>query len=193
MAARAPLELDADRIRRLDVDEYHKLIEAGVLGEDEHVELLEGVMLSMPPHGPPHASVVGTLNMLFAVAAGRDRMVRCQLPLTIGDANEPEPDFAIVPAEEGRRRDRHPSTALLVVEVAHSSLRVDRVLKTRLYASAGVPEYWIVDVAREVVEVYRDPDAASGVYRTLNTLGRGDALGTPALPQLNVSVDEVFG
>jgi Uma2 family endonuclease len=192
MAARAPFEFDASQIRRFDVGEYHALIDAGVLGEDEHVELLEGVMISMAPHGPPHAAAVGSLNMLLTAAAGPERMVRCQLPLTLGDDSEPEPDFAIVPAPEGRRRDRHPSTALLVVEVAQSSLRIDRVVKTRLYARAGIAEYWIVDVAREAIEVYRDPDAANGVYRTLATLGRADVLTTPALPELRAPVSAVF-
>jgi Uma2 family endonuclease len=192
MAARAPIEIDAAMLRRLRVDEYHRMIEAGVLGEDEHVELLEGVLVSMSPHGPPHARAIQRLTKLLVRAAGDAFDVRCQLPLTLADHSEPEPDLAVIHAGEGASFERHPTTALLVVEVASSSIAVDRGLEARVYATASIGEYWIVDVARELLEVHADPDPAEGRYRALRTLGRSDVATSACMPALRFTVDELF-
>jgi hypothetical protein len=110
MASAAHLEIDAKTFRRPSVDEYHRMVELGVLGADEHVELLEGVVVSMPPHGPLNAGTIQRLNKLLVRAAGDDWDVRCQLPLTLGDRNEPEPDLAVVRAGEGSLRREGPSS-----------------------------------------------------------------------------------
>jgi Uma2 family endonuclease len=193
MSARAPFDFDPGQIRRLDVDDYHRMIDAGVLGEDDRVELLEGLLISGQTPTPAEAAAITAINTRFVRAAPDTLVVRCQLPLTVGDATEPEPDVAVASAPDASGRHRHPRSALLVVEVAHTSLRIDRVLKTRLYAAAAIPEYWIVDVTRRAVEIYRDPDAAAGVYRTMTTASGDDELTTSTLPGLRVRVGEILG
>jgi Uma2 family endonuclease len=179
--------------RRFTLDEYHRLIRVGVLGEDEHVELLEGVIVEMTPQGRAHALVVSQLGESFTSARRPDCRVRIQLPLSLEGNSEPEPDLAVVTREEERTAQVHPRAALLVVEVSGDSLRKDRQLKGRIYARAGVPEFWVVDVARRTVELYSEPDVDAGRYRTLRTLGAGETLTTPVLPELSLPVAELFG
>jgi Uma2 family endonuclease len=153
------------------------MIEAGILGEDEPVELLEGEVVEMSPQDKPHARALARLNGRFARALGEDYVVRPQLPLTFPDS-EPEPDLAIVRAEDEEAAERHPGTALLVVEVADSSMRRDLETKARIYARAGIPECWLVLVRSRSVEVLRDPDRAASSYRARRTAG-DDATLTP--------------
>jgi Uma2 family endonuclease len=176
--------------RRFTPEEYHQLIHVGVLDEDEPVELLEGVIAEMTPHGKSHAWVVSILGERLMDARRADCRVRIQLPLSLGDS-EPEPDIAVVLREEERAAKVHPRTALLVVEVAHESLQRDRETKGRLYARAGIPEYWVVDVAWRAIEVFTRPDA-DGRYLACRKLGVGEVLGSPTLPGLSLLVGDLF-
>ncbi|WP_158502151.1 Uma2 family endonuclease [Vitiosangium sp. GDMCC 1.1324] len=178
--------------RRFRLDEYHRLIDVGVLGEDERVELLEGVIVETTPQGRPHALVISRLNRFMTRALGDTYSIRPQLPLSLGDDSEPEPDLAVVTRHEEETAQVHPRFALLVVEVADDSLRRDRLLKGRIYARARVPEYWVVDVTGRAVEVYSDPDADAGRYRALRTLGGGETLSSAVLPGLALSVADLF-
>ncbi len=147
-------ELAPEKVRPLRRVEFDRLVALGEF-EDERVELLQGVLVEMTPPGPSHASVVDRLTAVLVVAV-RDRgIVRVQNPLALSDDSEPEPDVAIVPP--GDYSEEHPSRALLVTEVAEASLNKDRNVKRRLYARAGVPEYWIVNLVDNVVEVHTDP------------------------------------
>ena len=167
------------------------MIEAGILGEDERVELLVGEIVQMSPQEKPHARAIAKLNRWFAQALGDEYVVRPQLPLTLADS-EPEPDLAIVRADDEAAAERHPRTALLVVEIADSSARHDLVVKSEIYARAGIPEYWLVLVKSRVVEVFRDPEPDSGSYRTRFTVG-GDGTVTPsAFAGLTLSVATLF-
>lgn len=167
------------------------MIEAGILGEDEHVELLEGEIVQMSPQEKPHARAMAKLNRWFAQALGDEYVVRPQLPLTLPDS-EPEPDLAIVRADDEAAAERHPRTALLVIEVADSSARHDLVVKSQIYARAGIPEYWLVLVKQRAVEVLRDPDPAAGSYRSRLTVS-GDANVTPTVfAGLVISVRALF-
>ena len=157
------------------------MIETGILDEDEHVELLEGEIVQMSPQEPPHARATSRLNRLFTRALGDEYVVRPQLPLTFPDS-EPEPDLAVVWTKDEDAPEGHPRTALLVIEVADSSARYDLVVKSRIYAKAGIPEYWLVLVRKRAIEVLRDPDLATGVYRSRLTVGpwrNPDALQSP--------------
>jgi len=178
--------------RRFRLDEYHRLIDVGVLGEDERVELLEGVIVEMTPQGRPHALVISRLNRFLTGALGNEYSVRPQLPLSLGDDSEPEPDLAVVTRQEEETAPVHPRSALLVVEVADESLRRDRLLKGRIYARAQVSEYWVVDVAGRAVEVYSEPDVDAGRYGVMRTLGVGETLSTPVLPGLALPVAKLF-
>ncbi|QRN97364.1 Uma2 family endonuclease [Archangium violaceum] len=182
--------LVAPRLFRLD--EYHRLIDVGVLGEDERVELLEGVIVEMAPQGRAHALVVSRLNRFLTGVLGDAYSVRPQLPLSLAGDSEPEPDLAIVTRQEEESAPVHPRSALLVVEVADESLRRDRLLKGRIYARAQVSEYWVVDVAGRAVEVYSEPDPDTGRYRTMRTLGVGETLSSSSLPGLALPVAELF-
>jgi Uma2 family endonuclease len=107
-------------------------------------------------------------------------MIRPQLPLTLADS-EPEPDLAVVPTREEDAARRHPSSALLVIEISDSSVRHDLKVKARIYAKAGIPEYWVVDVQQRRIVVLRDPETAAGAYRTELTVS-GDSSVTPIAP-----------
>src|SRR4029453_16331179 len=122
--------------RPISVAEYHRMIDAGILDEDERVELLEGVIATMSPQNDPHAFALEELNhLLVPQVEGRFR-VRVQLPLTLGDRSEPEPDVAIRPPRSIRGRG-HPPSALLVIEIGDTSLRKDRIVKGRIYSRAA--------------------------------------------------------
>jgi Uma2 family endonuclease len=178
--------------RRITVDEYHRMIAAGILGEDERVQLISGTLVAMTPQGGPHARVIQRLNRLLVRAVGDDLVVRPQLPLTLVDDSEPEPDLAVVRAGDAESRERHPRTALLVVEVAGESLPLDRQAKAVLYARAGIPEYWIVNLAESTVEVRRAPDCESGAYRTRGVASVGESLDADSVPGLAVAVADLF-
>jgi Uma2 family endonuclease len=131
------------------------------------------------------------LNRLLARTLGNEFELFVQLPLTIGDRNEPDPDLAVVNAADVPV-DRHPSTAALVIEIAGESLRRDRKVKARVYAQAKVAEYWIVDVETQAVEVFTDPDPTEGAYRPVRTVLKTETLSSETLPQLSFPVAELF-
>jgi len=183
------LDLDLiapEKPRRLRRAEYDALVAAGVF-QDERVELLEGVVVSMSPNDPPHASPVELLTAILVPAlAGRAR-VRIQLPIVAADESEPEPDVAVVPAADYSRE--HPASAFLVVEVADSSLRKDRLVKGPLYARSGFQEYWVVNVRAKAIEVHRGPSADG--WASITRHGKGEALHPVAFPDVAVAVDAV--
>jgi Uma2 family endonuclease len=174
--------------RRLTVEQYFALVEAGVLGEDDRVELLEGVVVAMPPSGPAHATAVHLVYEAVRGAVGDRAAVRCQATFIGGRYSAPEPDVVVVP---GRLRDyarRHPSEALLAVEVAESSLPSDRLSKSRIYAAAGIPEYWIVNLRDRRVEIMRDPSREAAVYRSTCVAESGGDVGIAAFPDVAIPV-----
>ncbi len=173
-------------VRPLRRAEYERLVEAGAF-ESERVELLEGFLVEMSPQKAPHASAIEVLAELLYAARQPGQKVRVQLPLALGDDSEPEPDLCVVPAAD--HREHHPSQALLVIEVAESSLVKDR-RKAAIYARAGVPEYWLVDVENQRVEVRTQPEG--GAYLRQETIARGGQLHSSALPALKVSVAAIF-
>ncbi len=171
--------------RAITLDEYHHMIEAGVFGEDDHIELLDGVLVRTMTHSQPHAQVIARLTHAFVHALGDAYVVRVQLPITLVPRSEPEPDFAIVTAEEAWAPEHHPQHPLLVVEVGISSVEPDRTIKAELYARARIPEYWLVDVPARMVEVRTDPDSRRARYRKVSRRTRGTLvpveLGAPVL------------
>lgn len=134
------------------------MVEVGILAEDEHVELLHGWLTEVSPQGDEHAAAIERLGLWLAQGfADRRFNVRVQMPMRVPDPTSlPEPDIAVTIPSQARR---HPTTALLAIEVSVSSRRVDTSVKPALYAAAQVPEYWVVDVSRETVQIYTQPDA----------------------------------
>jgi Uma2 family endonuclease len=178
--------------RRIAVDEYHRMIEAGSLGEDDRVQLIAGAIVAMTPQGPAHALAIQNLTRLLAQGLPSDLALRPQLPLTLLDDSEPEPDLAVVRLDDARSREHHPRTALLVVEVAGDSLRLDRQTKAALYARAGIPEYWIVNLEESTVEIYRDPDPETGSYRAQAIVSSERTLAATGVPGLRIDVADIF-
>lgn len=178
--------------RRITVDEYHRMMEAGSLGEDDRVQLIAGTIVAMTPQGPAHALAIQNLTRLVAQELPAELALRVQLPLTLPHDSEPEPDLAVVRLEEARSREHHPRTALLVVEVAGDSLRLDREEKAVLYARAGIPEYWIVNLAESAVEVQRDPEPAAGAYRVKAAVSSEGTLAAASVPGLRIDVAGLF-
>jgi Uma2 family endonuclease len=190
MEAATLIELAAsDRIAPLSRARYDAMVEAGVLGPDDQVELLYGVLVKkMSPQDPKHARAVQKLTRLLDRAIGDSLEVRTQLPFAVSDDSEPEPDLCVVAIDVPP--DRHPTHALLVVEVAMSSRRHDRTVKGPLYAAAQVPAFWLVDVERQLVEVYTDP--LDGRYSTTRVARPGERLPIPQLDGAEVDVTAIF-
>jgi Uma2 family endonuclease len=150
----------------------------------ERVELVEGIVVRMSPIGPAHASAVQRLTELLLPRLLGRATVRTQQPFVASDDSEPEPDVAVVP--EGRYADRHPDAALLIVEVAESSLEYDRLTKGPLYAASRVGEYWVVDLVGRAVEVYTNP--AHGSYTRTRRALEGESVTPSAFPDLTIDV-----
>jgi Uma2 family endonuclease len=176
--------------RQFTVDEVYRMLDAGILSEGERVELIEGELLALAPHNPPHSDSVQNTNGILVRAFGPDCFVRVQLPLELDDRSEPEPDFAVV-CRDTPRGKRHPRTALLVIEVANTSLRFDRVRKAKLYARAGIADYWILNVADCQLEVRRSP--GPGGYAEPIILQPDDYVEPLALPGTRLLVRELLG
>jgi Uma2 family endonuclease len=173
-------------IRPLGGAEYDRLVEAGAF-DDQHVELLDGWLVAMTPHGPEHDGTIDVLQELLVAALAGRALVRIQSTLVVGRDSRPEPDLAVVPRAD--YRDAHPAVAHLVVEVAHSSIARDRS-KTSVYARAGVPEYWLVDLVHSVVEVHRAPDGACYAQSTVHR--RPETLLLLAFPDVVIALDRVL-
>jgi Uma2 family endonuclease len=178
--------------RRLSVEDYHRMIEAGVFDEDERLELLEGVIVEMSPQRPRHAEVISRLCDPRFVTVGPEFLVRSQLPLTLGPESEPEPDVAVVHRNPKGYAANHPTSAFLVVEVSGDSLRKDRVAKAAIYAHAGIGEYVIANLADECLEVHRDPDARARRYQTISTLRAGDRFESASVPGFGFAVTDLL-
>lgn len=174
-------------VHPLSVEDYHRMIDAGVFTDADRVELLEGVLVEMSPISPEHARAVRRLTKHFAgaMAAGVAE-VSVQSPITRpGDRSEPQPDLLVIASEP---LEGHPETALLAVEVAVTSHAVDRLQKARIYARAQIPEYWLVDVPGETVEVRTEPTADGYVRTRIARAGDAiEAVAVGATPPLDVA------
>jgi Uma2 family endonuclease len=182
------------KTRRFTVAEYHRMGEAGILAEDDRVELLDGEIVEMTPIGPAHASVVGRLTHLFSRMVGERGLVWVQNPIDLADADsEPQPDVVLLTPRVDFYVTAHPAPAdvLLLVEVMDASAERDRRLKLPLYARAAIREVWLVDLGAERIEVHRQPDADE--YRQTHLLRRGESTTIEALPDLGIRVDEILG
>ncbi len=160
----------------ITVDQYQHMLHTGILHDGDPIELIDGLLIrkdrsvrgeDLVTHNPRHALLVSRLQRVFMLpceSAGWHLQI--QLPVALTNINAPEPDVAVVRGTEEDYAERHPGPAdlPLVIEVADSSLGLDRSTKQRLYATAAIPQYWIVNLPESQVEVYSQPDAATGKY-----------------------------
>jgi len=187
----------AARTRRWTRAEYERLIEIGVFRSSELVELLGGELIVSEPQGSAHYTAIGLVEDVLRAVLGPGWLVRSQGPIALDDDSEPEPDVAVT---RGSRRDysrRHPSRPTLVVEIAESSLSVDREYKGSLYARAGLDDYWILNLVDRVLEVYRspvaDPSAPFGWrYASNEVLAPEMAVAPLAAPEARVPVRDLL-
>jgi Uma2 family endonuclease len=179
---------------RFTIDQYHRMIETGILTQDDRVELIEGEIIEMAPIGSRHASVVDRINRLLVTRLGDRAIVRVQGPILLPtEVSEPEPDVAVLRPRPDFYRAGHPQPGdvLLVVEVADTTVEPDRRWKLPLYARAGLREAWLVDVNAERLEVYGEPAPAG--YRRRRVLARGEAAVLEALAGLAIDVVDILG
>ncbi|MCC7020338.1 MAG: Uma2 family endonuclease [Ardenticatenales bacterium] len=179
--------------RRFTVDDYHRMAEVGLIEPGARTELLDGEVVFKMTINSPHAGCVKRLNgLLLRLLQGRV-IIGVQDPVRLDDWSEPEPDLSILKLRDDFYSRAHPLPAdvLWLIEVADTTLRLDRYIKLPLYAAAGIAEVWLVDLNAATVEVHRDPDAAG--YRLQQRFGRGDELRPAAFPDIVVAVDDVLG
>jgi Uma2 family endonuclease len=177
--------------------EYDRLIEIGFFGEDEPIELLAGQLVVREPQYTPHATGVRLADEALRRAFGSGWDVRAGLPVALDDESEPEPDVCVVAGGPRTYRDAHPSRPVLIVEIALSSLAVDRRMKGGLYARAGIRDYWIVNLPDRQLEVYRNsvPDATAGHgwrYADVQFLCMEDVVSPLAAPAAVIAVADLL-
>jgi Uma2 family endonuclease len=177
--------------RHFNVTEYYRMMEAGILSESDHVELIDGEVIEVSPIGSRYAACVDRLNRLFNKL--EDVIVRVQSPVRLDDFSEPQPDITLLRLRPDFYAQGHPapSDVLLVVEIADSSTEFDRVVKLPLYAEAGIPEFWLVNLPEEKVEAFSH--ASNNTYQESQGFGRGEFVTSRILPALSLSVDSILG
>jgi Uma2 family endonuclease len=178
-------DLAPERVRPLRRVEYERLVAEGAF-DDERVELLGGVIVEMSPRDPRHDFAIERLTALLVPLAVGRASLRPQLSFVASDDSVPVPDLALVPIADYSAA--HPTRALLVIEVSNASLRKDRSIKAEIYARAGVPEYWVVDLAGRCVEVSTEP--ADSAYAKVETARPGDKLAVRYLGGAQVEVSD---
>ncbi len=178
--------------RAFTVDEYYRMAEVGILGPEERVELLEGRIFVLPPKTPPHASTVMVMTKLFHQDLGGAAIVSVHNPVRLDRYSEPEPDVSLLEPREDFYASRHPGPddALLLVEVAETTADSERSVKIPLYAGAGIPEVWLVNLVAGRIEVYRKP--AGGAYAEVTTAALGDTLRPLEITGVTLSVDQIL-
>ena len=179
--------------RRFSVKEYYLMAEAGILSPRDRVELINGEIVQMAPIGSYHAACVNTLNRLFMETLGRRVIVSVQNPVRLGERSEPEPDIALLRPRADAYQESHPGPddVMLIVEVSHSTVEYDRDVKTPLYAEAGIPELWLVNLDEDYIDGLSDPDVAG--YRTRRRYARGERIAPALLPDAELDVSEILG
>ncbi|QEL15744.1 Uma2 family endonuclease [Limnoglobus roseus] len=193
-AATTPPPVQWPRPYRWTVQQFHDANEQGVFGEGSRVILIHGELVEQGPMNPTHAMGVGLVNAVLSKVFAEGFYVRVQLPIFVKRDTDPIPDFAVV---VGSPRDfpTHPTTAALVVEVADSSLALDTTTKAELYATAGIADYWVIDIQHRVLLVFRDPSPLpdGGMhYRTQLALTPADSVSPLAAPTATIRVADLL-
>jgi Uma2 family endonuclease len=177
--------------RRFTVHDYHRMGEAGILHEDDRVELIEGEIVEMAAIGTTHFTCVNALTRLLVRGVGDEAIVSVQNPARLDEHSEPQPDLTVLRVRDYRESLPMPEDVLLLIEVSDTTLRYDRGVKLPLYARAGVREVWIVDLVGETIERHTDPSGTG--YRQFERSQRGEKIESAALPKLAFRVDAVLG
>ena len=192
-AATAAPAADLPRLRRkFTVTEYYRMAEEGILQPTERVELIDGVIVTMPPIGIPHAAGVRRIERVLHQALGAAATISVQNPVRLDDYAEPQPDIAILRPREDDYATAHPGPedTLLVMEVSDSTLAFDLEVKSRRYAAAGIPEMWVMNLPGDCIDRLDLPMPAG--YARHTVFRRGETLRPAALPDLELAVDDLL-
>jgi len=187
-------ELMAQVRHRVSVSDYYKMAEAGIFGEDGHVELIDGEIVDMAPTGSRHASVVTRLlNRLLNCIGENHAIVKVQDPLRLDTRSEPEPDLMLLKPRDDFYAAAHPEApdVLLLIEVGDTTARFDREVKLPLYARHGIAEVWLIDLETRQVELCRTPQPESGDYAERTVVAAGP-IAPRLLPECRVDVESLF-
>ena len=176
---------------RFTVHDYHRMGEAGILHEDDRVELIEGEIVEMAAIGTRHFTCVNRLNRMLVMGVGEAAVVSVQNPVRLNEHTEPQPDITVIRPRDYTESLPIPEDVLLLVEVSDTTLAYDRNVKLPLYARAGIGEVWIVNLPTRTIEQYTDPSGDG--YRRVDHERGGQKLKPAALPDLTPTVDEILG
>lgn len=179
--------------RLLTVEDFYRMCDARIFREEERLELVEGVIITMTPIGARHHACVIGVDRFFNRRVGDRALVSVQGPLALGPATARYPDVALLRPRADRYAKNGPAAgdAFLVIEVSDTSLEYDRTVKLPLYAAVGIPEVWIAGLTTDHLEVYRAP--RDGVYRSVRRLPIGESIAPEAFPDLVIDVAEILG
>ena len=178
---------------RFTVEDYHRMGEAGILSQNDRVELIEGEVVEMTPIGSPHGGTTTFLHYWFSRQLGRRALVREHNAILLPPHSEPQPDLAIVRVRSDYYRRAHPQPEdiFFLIEVSDTTGEFDRTVKLPLYARTSIAEVWIVDLAAQCVEIYRDPGPSG--YERMDRFARGECVTPQAFPDIRLVVDEILG
>ena len=184
--------LETVQRRKLSVDDFHRIGAAGILGEDDRVELIDGEMMEMAPIGSVHLAMVNRLSRMLNRGAGTQAIVSTQNPIALPPRSEPQPDVALLKPRADDYKGSLPAAAdvLLVIAVSDTTLAYDRDIKTPLYARHGIPEVWIFDIQGGVLMVNRDP--APNGYQHVSTPNNSETISPLLLPRVTIDLAEVW-
>jgi Uma2 family endonuclease len=188
---------DEPRTRLFTRLEYERLVDERIFRDDEHLELLDGLLVVREPQNSRQSAAVAAVSAVLALAFGAGFHVRPQLPLALDDASAPEPDVVVVRGGPWDYLAVHPSAPALVVEIAEASLELDREHKSGLYARAGVADYWIINLPEALIEIYRQPVPAAEApfgwrYQSAQRLTRGATISPLAAPEVGIAVADLL-
>jgi Uma2 family endonuclease len=180
------------QLRLWTVDEYHRMAEAGIFEPSERVELLEGKIIWMIAKGTAHSSAVGRTNKLLQNRLGNQAWIAVQDPVKLNERSEPEPDIAVVKIDPLDYADHHPTPAeiYLIIEVADSSLKLDTEIKAKAYSQAGIKDYWVLDVVKRELVVFRNPTTEG--YQNRETITEHQNISPLDFPDLEIVVSQML-
>ena len=199
MAHTTPIQSEIDPIgsqvmrRRFTVQAYSQMRQAGILTEDERVELIDGEVREMSPIDPIHAATVNRLNHQLADKVRGRAIISVQNPIRLDAYNEPQPDLTLLRWDNDFYEQRHPlpKDILIAMEVANTSLVYDRREKLPRYAAAGIPEVWLINIGRKTIEQYTKP--ADGQYTAMQVVVPGQQITAHVINELQIAVEQIFG
>lgn len=177
--------------RRFTVEAFERMVDAGILAEDERVELIDGEIVQMSPISGPHMDCVNALSETLSRSILSDAIVSGQNPINLSPQSQPQPDITLIRRDKPRGIVPQVEHVLAVIEVASSSRAFDRGVKLPLYAAAGIPEAWLVDLIAGIIERHTEP--VDGIYRNVVFARRGESISSTVLPSMLLVVDDILG